>query len=168
MIRLQFSSDSGYHKSNRNLPMFLLKKWSRRLLLSPKLKSDSCSGISFSQIFDSRSERKTQNPAGVGSFTPDPWPPMLATTTVLYRVAILANLSPDSGVKRNFWLAKFLTSHHVRIRGGTGSGLPESTPAKFCVFLSDWSRSRKFVKTRTRIRSHFLIVAVTGVCAVIS
>ena len=53
-----------------NLPMFSLKKWPRRLLLLPKLKSGS----------GSRSERKTQNPARV-----------------------------DSGVKRNFWLAKFLT-----------------------------------------------------------
>jgi len=47
-------SDSGYsHRSNHNLPMFLLKKWSNRLLLLPKLKSDSGSG--FSQIFDSGS-----------------------------------------------------------------------------------------------------------------
>ena len=41
-----------------------------RLQLLPKLKSDSGSG--FSQIFDSRSKAKTQNPAGVGSGTPDP------------------------------------------------------------------------------------------------
>jgi len=27
--------------------------------------------------------------------------------------------------------------HYLCIRGGTGSGLPESTPAGFCVFLSD-------------------------------
>ena len=50
----------------------LFKKWPRRLLLLPKWKSDS--GFGFSQIFDSGSERKTQNPGGVDSATPDPWP----------------------------------------------------------------------------------------------
>jgi len=64
-------SDSGYdHRSNRNFPMFLPKKWPHRLLLLPKWKSDSGSG--FSQIFDSGSgsQWKTQNPAGVDSGTP--------------------------------------------------------------------------------------------------
>jgi len=28
-------------------------------------------------------------------------------------------------------------NHQISIRGGTGSELPESTPAGFCVFLSD-------------------------------
>ena len=65
-------SYSGYHRSNQNLPMFLLDKWQRKPLLLPKLKSNS--GSVFSQIFDSGSERKTQNPAGL---TPDPWPPLL-------------------------------------------------------------------------------------------
>jgi len=37
--------------------------------LLPKLKSDFGSGSGFSQIFDSGSERKTQNPAGVDSGT---------------------------------------------------------------------------------------------------
>ena len=38
-----WESDSGHnHRSNRNLPMFLLKKGPHRLLLLPKLKSDSC------------------------------------------------------------------------------------------------------------------------------
>ena len=46
-------SDSGYnHRSNRNLPMFFLKKSSHRLLLLTKLKSDYGSGSGFSQIFD--------------------------------------------------------------------------------------------------------------------
>jgi len=50
-------SDSGYnHRSNRNSPMFLLKKWPHRLLLLSKLKCDSGSG--FSQIFDSGSGPK--------------------------------------------------------------------------------------------------------------
>ena len=73
-------SDSGYnHWSNRNVPMFLLKKWPQRLLLLLKWKSDSGSGFVFSQIFDSGSgsERKTQNPAGVDSGTPDPVPPLV-------------------------------------------------------------------------------------------
>jgi len=38
-----------------NFPMFLLKKCPHRLLLLPKLKSDSGSGIGFSQIFYSGS-----------------------------------------------------------------------------------------------------------------
>ena len=70
-------SNSGYnHRSNRNLP-----KPPHRLLLLLKLKSDSGSGSAFSQIFDSGSgsgsERKTQNPTGVDSGTPDPDPPLL-------------------------------------------------------------------------------------------
>ena len=56
-----------------NLPMFSLKKWSGGLLLLPKWKSDSASG--FSQIFDSGSYSKTQNPLESG--TPDPWPLLL-------------------------------------------------------------------------------------------
>jgi len=54
----------------------------------------------------------------------------------------------------------------VQCRGGTGSGLPDSTPAGFCVFLSDRIRSQKFGKNRTR--SHFLISAVAEVYVVIS
>ena len=70
---------TGYnHRSNRNLPVFLLKKWPRRLLLLAKLKSGSASGPGFSQIFESGSERKTQNPAGVDSGTPDQVPPLLS------------------------------------------------------------------------------------------
>jgi len=49
-------SDSGCnHRSNRNSPMFLPKKWPHRLLLLQQLKSDSGSGSGFSQIFDSGS-----------------------------------------------------------------------------------------------------------------
>jgi len=57
----------------------------------------------------------------------------------------------------------------VHIRGGTGSGVPESTPAGFCVFLSypDPDPESKFGKNPTRIRSHFSISAVAGVCVVI-
>jgi len=79
-------SDSGYsHRTNRNLSMFLLNKWPCRLLLLPKLKSDSGSG--FSQIFDSGSgsDRKTQNPAGVDSSTPDPMPPLARGTKFVLR-----------------------------------------------------------------------------------
>jgi len=53
-------SDSGCnHRSDHNLPMFLLKKWPHRLLLLPKSKSDSRSGA--------ESERKTQNLARADS-----------------------------------------------------------------------------------------------------
>ena len=75
-------SDSSYHRSNRNIPIgpIFLKKWPRRLLLVPKLKSGSGSGSGFSQYFDcgsgSGSERKAENPAGVVSGTPDLWPPL--------------------------------------------------------------------------------------------
>ena len=69
-------SDFDYnHRSNRNLPLFSLKKEPQRLLLLPKWKSDSGSRSGFSRIFGSGSERKTQNPAGVDSGTPDPVPP---------------------------------------------------------------------------------------------
>ena len=51
----------------------------RRLLLLLKMKSDSGSG--FLQIFDlgsgAGSERKTQDPAGIDSGTPDPQPPFV-------------------------------------------------------------------------------------------
>jgi len=59
-------SDSGCHRCNRNSAI-------HRLLLL-KMKSDSGSRSGFSQIFDSgsRSERKTQDPAGVDSGIPDP------------------------------------------------------------------------------------------------
>ena len=60
-------SDSGYNRGNRKIPMVLLQKWPRRILLQPKLKSDSISGPGFSKIFDPGFERKTQNPAGVDS-----------------------------------------------------------------------------------------------------
>jgi len=48
--------------------------------------SDSGSASGFSQIFDpgsdSGSERKTQNPSGIDSGTPDPWSPLLCTSYV--------------------------------------------------------------------------------------
>jgi len=48
------------------------------------------------------------------------------------------------------------------VKSGHGPGVPESTLARFCVFLSD--PELKFVKKRTLIRSHFSILAVVGVC----
>jgi len=73
-------SDSGYTINPTEIfACFLLKKWQCRLLLLQKLKSDSGSGSGFSHIFDSGSERKTQNPARVDSGTPDPWPPLPST-----------------------------------------------------------------------------------------
>ena len=56
-------------------------------------------------------------------------------------------------------------SCHAYIRGGNGSGLPESTPAGFCVLLSDRIWSQKFVKNRTRIRSHFHFGSSRSMCA---
>jgi len=71
-------SDSGYHRCNRNSAMFLLvicHIWKPGRLLLLKMKTGS--GSSLSQIFDfgsgTGSERKTQDPAGVDSGTPDPW-----------------------------------------------------------------------------------------------
>jgi len=43
------------------------------------LKIDSGSGSGFCQIFDSGSERKTQNPVEVDCGTPDPVPPLPAS-----------------------------------------------------------------------------------------
>jgi len=80
ILESESCSESDYnHRSNRNLPRFLLKICPHRLLLLPRLKSDSGPGPFFSKIFDSLSgsERKTQNPAGVDSGTPDPVPPLL-------------------------------------------------------------------------------------------
>jgi len=62
---------------------------------------------------------------------------------------------------------KISQSAHL-CREGSGSGELESTPDGFCVFLSARIRSQNFVKKRTRIRSHFSISAVAGVCVVIS
>jgi len=78
-------SDSGCIRCTRNLPMFLLKKWQRSLLLLLKLKSGSGSGSGFQQIVDSGpgSERKMRNPAGVESGTPDPWPHLVPAQTFL-------------------------------------------------------------------------------------
>ena len=66
------SSDSGYnHRSNRNLPMFLPKKWPHRLLLLLKWKSDSGSGFSKILTPDPK-EKFTILPES----TPDPDPPL--------------------------------------------------------------------------------------------
>ena len=78
LLQAKLKSDScsvaGYNRRfKRNSPMFLLKKLPHRLLLLAKLKSDS----GFSQIFDSDSGKKTQNPpAGVDSGTLDLWSPL--------------------------------------------------------------------------------------------
>jgi len=57
------------------------------------------SGSGFSKIFDSESrsgsERKTQNPAGVGWGTPDPWPPLLDIRTL--RTSALSTWNPLFG-----------------------------------------------------------------------
>jgi len=55
-------------------------------------------------------------------------------------------------------------------RGGTGSGLPELTPAGFCVFLSDPDPGpeSKFWGKPDPDPSHFSISTVAGVCVVIS
>jgi len=69
-------SDSGYYRSIRNVPMFLLEKWPHRILLLHKLESDS----GFSQNFDTGSgfgsERKRRI---LPESTPDPRPPMLCS-----------------------------------------------------------------------------------------
>jgi len=67
--------------------MFLFKKGPYRLLLLPKLKSDSGSGSGFSQIFDSGSERKAKNPARVDSDFLNPLP--LLKDSVYFTINIL-------------------------------------------------------------------------------
>ena len=97
-------SDSGYnHPSNRNLTMLLLMKWPHRLLLLPKLKRDS--GTGFSQIFDSGSGFASERNA----------------ESCLSRLRHSRSGSTSApkqytGVKRNFRLAKFLTSGLLRMR----------------------------------------------------
>jgi len=74
---------------------------------------------------------------------------------------------PDFGVQSGRIFGFFYLDW---IRGGNGTGGPESTPEGFCVFLSDPdpARSQKFEKKRTQTRSHFSILAVAGICVVIS
>jgi len=107
--------------------MFLLRKWLHRLLLLPKLKSDSGSESVFSQIFDSGSERKTKNPAGVDSGYPDPVPPLLDWIWILCLQ------------KKRCWLFAWLIFSQTQ----TGIGL----------LVSSWHRIRigvgfKICKTR--------------------
>jgi len=59
-------------------------------MLLPKLKIDSGSGSVFSHIFDSGSERQTQNPAVVDSGNPDPAPPLVCIGYTFDRRAINA------------------------------------------------------------------------------
>jgi len=70
-IRQSGSSPIQVQSNALNSPMFFPKKWPHRLLLLPKFKSDSGSGSGFSQIFDSGSGGKTQNPGGIDSGIPD-------------------------------------------------------------------------------------------------
>jgi len=67
-------------------------------------------------------------------------------------------------------LPLMLTSVLVFLRGVTGSGVPKSTPQDSAFLFRSRIRtwSPKFVKNRTRTRSHFSISAVAGVCVVIS
>jgi len=65
-------------------------------------------------------------------------------------------------------IATFHVDLPLYCRGETGSGLPESTPVGFCVFCSDPDPESKICENRTRIRGHFSISAVSGVCVVIS
>ena len=69
------SNSSCNHRSNRILPMFLLKKWQHRLLLLPKLKVTPDTGPVFPKLL-TPGPKKTQNPTGVDSGTPDPVPPL--------------------------------------------------------------------------------------------
>jgi len=60
--------------------------------------------------------------------------------------------------------------YRMPTRGGTESGVPESTPAGFCVFLwdPDPDLESKICEKPDPHRSHSFISAVPGVCAVIS
>ena len=63
ILRIRLLFRLHYNRCNRKVSMVLLKKWPRRLLLLPKLKSDSGFESWFSKNFesDSGSERKVQN-----------------------------------------------------------------------------------------------------------
>ena len=70
--------------------------------------------------------------------------------------------SESSPIRIRFWIAQpgwiaIRKPDHVQhwytavqTRCGTGSGLPESTPAGFCVFPSERTRTQKFGENRTR------------------
>jgi len=68
LFRCQLPSTSIQPKFTNVFP----KKWPWRLLLLPKIKSDSGSGFSLNFDTGSGSERKTKNNVGVDSGTPDP------------------------------------------------------------------------------------------------
>jgi len=97
ILKSDSCSDSACnHPSNRNLPMFLLKKWPQRLLQLPKMKNYSVSASGFSQI---KKKKKTQYPAGADSGTPDPKP--LVGTRGRHRSGLLVRGRDVRTVK--FW-----------------------------------------------------------------
>jgi len=52
--------------------------------------------------------------------------------------------------------ARLVTLQLVQVRGSTGAGLPKSTPAGFCVFLSDPDpESKIWEKTNPESLFHF-------------
>ena len=63
-------------------------------------------------------------------------------------------------------LRLFKTFAIVYGRGGTGSGYRSGLRRDYAFFFR--MRSQKFLRNRTRMRSHFSVSGVAGVCAVIS
>jgi len=59
----------------------------------------------FSQIFDSGSERKTQNPAGVDSGNPDPVPPLLPKCLLILKGPIWIFLGGTNSLSHGSGLA---------------------------------------------------------------
>ena len=111
---------------------------------------------SWSAKFQKLTVRSSPDPAKIG-FSPDPVP---------------CNTVRAHPCRRLNWsrILKFQKFSGKSDSGHPRSGVPESTAEGFCVFLSDPdpSGSQKFVKSRTRIRSHFSISVVAGVCMDIS
>jgi len=132
-------SDSGCKRGIRKLAMVLLHKWPRRFLLLTKWKSDPGSGSGFSKCLTPVPKKKRR---------------------------ILPDSTPALWIRGHLWthtfcFLKFVNSQSFpkwQSRGAHGSGVPESTPAGFCDFLSDPEpgRSQNFVKNQTWCQAKFL------------
>jgi len=134
-------SDSGYnHRSNRNLPMFLLEKCPHRLLLLPKLKSDSGPGPFFSNFWPgsgSGSETKTQNSAGVDSGFPDPVPPLIQSSDdewIWIWIRWIFSFFCTRGCRSHFLRLQLCSCCSKIFESGSGSGqlfqIENPTPAQ--------------------------------------
>ena len=75
-----YCTDSGYnHPSNRKFAHVFPNEMTTQTPATAEIEKWLRIRVRFSQIFDFGSEKKTQNPAGVDSGTPDPVPTLVKT-----------------------------------------------------------------------------------------